>query len=99
MPINQEPKPNQTKINAGDISINIRSYKCKQENIQPTNALFFIYIYIYIYIYIVSHRETDSLSHNSSVFLDTRGASSWDQNLTAFTSVGYLTLVVGLSFR
>ena len=29
-----------------------------------------IYIYIYIYIYIVIHRQTASLYHNSSVWLD-----------------------------
>ena len=29
------------------------------------------YIYIYIYIYIVLHRQTVSLYHNSSVWLDT----------------------------
>ena len=35
---------------------------------------------LYIYIYIVIHRQTDSLYHNSSVWLDTQDASSWDQN-------------------
>ena len=30
-----------------------------------------IYIYIYIYIYIVIHRQTVSLYHNSSGWLDT----------------------------
>ena len=33
----------------------------------------FIYIYIYIYIYIVIHRQTVSLYHNSSVWLDKKG--------------------------
>ena len=31
----------------------------------------YIYIYIYIYIHIVLHRQTVSLYHNSSVWLDT----------------------------
>ena len=42
-------------------------------------------------IYIVIHRQTVSLYHNSSVWLDTRDASSWDRNPADFTSVGYLT--------
>ena len=31
-------------------------------------------------VYIVIHRQTVSLYHNSSVWLDTLDASSWDQN-------------------
>ena len=38
------------------------------------------YIYIYIYIYIVIHRQTVSLYHNSSVWLDMQDASNWGQN-------------------
>ena len=34
--------------------------------------------HIYIYIYIVIHRQTISLYYKSSVWLDTRDASSWD---------------------
>ena len=33
-------------------------------------------LYIYIYIYIVIYRQTVSLYHNSSVWLDTQDASS-----------------------
>ena len=50
----------------------------------------FAYIYIYIYIYIVIHRQTLLLYHNSSVWLDTRDASSWDLNLSDLTSVRYI---------
>ena len=42
-------------------------------------------VYIYIYIYIVINRQTVSLYHNSSVWLDTRDASSWDRNPPNFT--------------
>ena len=42
-------------------------------------------IYIHIYIYIVIHRQTVSLYHNSTVWLDTQDSSSWDQNLPNFT--------------
>ena len=38
-----------------------------------------------IYIYIVIHRQTILLYHNSSVWLDTQDASSWDWNLPNFT--------------
>ena len=51
-----------------------------------------LYIYIYIYIYIVIHRQTVSLYHNSSVWLDTGGASSWDRIPADFAPVGYLTV-------
>ena len=33
-------------------------------------------VYIYIYIYIVIHRQTVSLYHNSSVWIDAQDASS-----------------------
>ena len=59
--------------------------------LSSTKVTNFIYIYIYIYIYIVIHRQTVSLYHNSLMWLCTRDASSWDWNLTGFTSVGYLT--------
>ena len=49
------------------------------------------YIYIYIYIYIVIHRETVSLYHNFSVWLDTQDVSRWDRNPTDFSSIVYLT--------
>ena len=48
-------------------------------------------IYIYIYIYIVIHRQTFSLYHSSSVWLDPRYTSSRHRNPADFTSVGYLT--------
>ena len=41
--------------------------------------------YYYLFIYIVIHRQTVSLYRNSSVWLDTQGAWSWDQNTTNFT--------------
>ena len=44
-----------------------------------------ISVNIYIYIYIVIHRQTVSLYHNSSVWLDTLDAWSWDQNPPNFT--------------
>ena len=37
-------------------------------------------------IYIVMHRQTVSLYHNSSVWLDTQDASSWDRNPPNFAS-------------
>ena len=40
--------------------------------------------YFYLYIYIVIHRQNVSLYHNSSVWLDTRGARSRDRNPTDF---------------
>ena len=39
----------------------------------------------YAYIYVVIHRQTVSLYQNSSVWLDTQNASSWDQNPPNFT--------------
>ena len=36
-------------------------------------------------MYIVIHRQTVSLYHNSSVWLDTQDASSWDRNAPNFT--------------
>ena len=42
-------------------------------------------------IYIIIHRQTLSLYHKYSVWLDTRDASRWDQNPADFTSLGYLT--------
>ena len=45
----------------------------------------------YIYIYIVLLRQTVSLYHSPSVWLETRFTSSWDRNPTDFTPVGYLT--------
>ena len=44
-----------------------------------------IHIYMYIYIYIIIHRQTISLYHKSSVWLDTQNTSSWDQNPPNFT--------------
>ena len=41
--------------------------------------------------YIVIHRQTVSLYHNSSVWLDTRDILSRDRSQADFTSVGYLT--------
>ena len=32
------------------------------------------------YMYIVMHRQTVSLYHNSSVWLDTQDVSCWDRN-------------------
>ena len=43
------------------------------------------WVYWYIYIYIVTHRPTVSLTHNSSVWLDTSDAWSWDRNPPNFT--------------
>ena len=34
----------------------------------------------HIYIYIVIHRQTVSLNHNSSVWLDSLDSRSWDRN-------------------
>ena len=45
--------------------------------IMPMGRLF---IYIYIYIYIVILRQTVSLYHNSSVWLDMPDTWSWDWN-------------------
>ena len=46
---------------------------------------------LYIYIYNVIHRQTVLLYHIFSVWLDTREASSGDQNLFDVSSVGYFT--------
>ena len=43
------------------------------------------HIYIFIYIYIFIHRQAVSLYHNTSVWLDTQDASSWDRNPPNFT--------------
>ena len=48
-------------------------------------------IFFKYHTYIVIHRQTVSLSCNSSEWLDKRGASSWDRNAVDFTSVGYPT--------
>ena len=40
--------------------------------------------HIYIYIYIVHHRQTISLYHNASVWLNTQDAWSWDWNFADF---------------
>ena len=56
------------------------------------------YWYIYIYIYI-SHRQTVSLHHNSSVWVDMREAPGWNRNPSDFTSVGYLTPKLSSSQR
>ena len=42
-------------------------------------------------IYIVIHRQTISLYHNSSIWVDTRDTSSWNRNPAGFTSHGNLT--------
>ena len=44
----------------------------------------------------VVHRQTVSLYHNSSVWLDTQDASSWDRNLPNFTLdlVSYRSTIV-----
>ena len=42
---------------------------------------------IYIYIYIVIYRQTVSLYHNSSVWLDTQDTSSWEWNPPNFISL------------
>ena len=43
------------------------------------------------HIYIVIHRQTVSLHHSSSVWLDMRDAWSWDRNLDDFMPAGYST--------
>ena len=52
---------------------------------QHTHTHTHTHIYIYIYIYIVIFRQTVSLYHNSSVWLDTQDASSRDWNPPNFT--------------
>ena len=42
---------------------------------------------MYIYIYIVIHRQTVTLSYNSSVWFDIQDASTGYQNSADFTSV------------
>ena len=44
-----------------------------------------LFVYIYIYKYCVIHRQTVSLYHNYSVWLDTENASSWGRDLPNFT--------------
>ena len=39
----------------------------------------YVYTNLYIYIYIIFHRQTVLLYYNSSVWLDTLDASSWDR--------------------
>ena len=60
-------------------------YKQHTAFTQHTHREMHIYIYIYIYIYIVIHRQTVSLYHNSSVWLDMYDAWSWDRNLPNFS--------------
>ena len=64
--------------------------------------IYYLTIYIYIYIYIVLHRQTVSLYHNFSVWLDTLDASSWNRNppncmyvrlITYRSAIGDLTSV------
>ena len=50
----------------------------------PYRKCFYSVSYL-IYIYIVIQRQTVSLYHNSSVWLDTQDASSWNRNLANFT--------------
>ena len=57
-------------------------YSCYFNN---DDLLLNIYIYIYIYIYIVTHWQTVSLYHNSSVWRDTADDWSWDRNPPNFT--------------
>ena len=40
----------------------------------------FLFVYPELCIYTVIHRQTFSLYHNYSVWLDTPDVSSWDQN-------------------
>ena len=53
-------------------------------------VLIFLFVCLSLSIYIMIHKQF-SLYYDSSVCLETRGASSWDRNLTDFTFVGYLT--------
>ena len=46
------------------------------------------------FIYIVIHRQTVSLYHNFSEWVNTREVSSRDRNLADFRVVGYLTAVL-----
>ena len=64
-------------------------YAIKQRKLTPL----YIYIYIYMYMYIAPHRQTVSLYHNCSVWLDTQDASRWDWNPHNFT----LYMVTNLS--
>ena len=57
----------------------------KQQRWKYLSNFKYIYIYIYIYIHIVTHRQTVSLYHNFSVWLDTLDAWIWDQNPPNFT--------------
>ena len=47
--------------------------------------------HIYIYIHIVIYRQTVSLYHNASVWLDTLDVSRWGRNLPKFTLNWYPT--------
>ena len=64
----------------------------------------YIYIYIfinwiYIYIYIVIHRQTVSLYHDYSVWLDMQDASSWDRNPPKFTlDMAYNSSVISVTY-
>ena len=54
-------------------------------NLTPsTHSHAHIHAQIYIYIYRVIHRQTVSFYQNSSVWLDTQDARSWDRNPSNF---------------
>ena len=53
-----------------------------------------VYIYIYIYIYIVFYRQTISLHHNSTVWLDTWDAPSQDRKPANFKIYIYIYICV-----
>ena len=77
------------------IKIGQSSHKMYSNNIGKFQCLYkkvwgLIECTTYIYIYIVIYRQSVSLYHNSSVWLDPRNASSWDRNPVDFTSVRYL---------
>ena len=59
--------------------------KMKMYKYENTRGFFHIWTFSYIYIYIVIHRQTVSLYHNSSVWLDTMEGSSLDRNPPYFT--------------
>ena len=60
---------------------------CKQKSYDSfKNASYKLSFYkLYIYKYILSSRQTVSLYHNSSVWLDTLDTWSWDRNPPNFT--------------